>query len=215
MSVYLPDGVLLSLATTYASSLPITSITNASPPVVTSAAHGLANGDIVEVTSGWNGITGRLIRVSAVSTNNFSLEGEDSTSTALYPAGTGTGTVRKVTAFTQILQVTDVSTTGGEPQYAEYQFLENDFTSQIPTASSAQSLAMTVGDDPSLAGYAALKAASKAKAIRGLKAYFPNGSTSYYNGYVFVNETPTLTKGSIATVNASFALTGVPTRYAS
>jgi hypothetical protein len=214
MAVQLPNGVLFSLATSYGSNLVVTAATNAAPPVITSNAHGLVNGDIIECNLGWQKLAGRVFRVSGVTANTFNLEGEDSTVLLDYPAGTGTGTVRKITGFTQITQVTDLSTSGGEPNYATYEFLENDFESQIPTGSTAQSIELTIGDDPSLPGYLALKAASNSRAIRALRAAYPGGSTAYYNGYAFLNETPTLSKGNINVVNASFSLLGRPVRYA-
>ena len=52
MAVSLPNGVLLSLATTYGSTMTISGITNANPGVcTTSVAHSLTNGDIVEIVT--------------------------------------------------------------------------------------------------------------------------------------------------------------------
>lgn len=215
MSVSLPNGVIFALATAYGSAIPFSAITNANPPVLTSNAHGLANGDIVEVTSGWQKLNGRLFRVSGVATNSFSLEGVDTSSTVDFPAGSGVGSVRKVTTFQQISQVTDLTTSGGDQQFATYSFLENDFESQIPTQTSAQSVTMTLADDPNLAGYQALKTAATKREIRGLRAQYPNGSVAYYNGYVSLNETPNLQKGNINTVQATFSLYAPLTRYAS
>ena len=214
MAVQLPNGVLFSLATAYGGNLNVTIATNANPPVLTSTAHGLANDDIIEANLGWQKLAGRVFRVSGVTANTFNITGEDTTNVLDYPAGTGVGTVRKVTAFTQITQVTDLSTTGGEPNYATYEFLENDYESQIPTGSSAQSIELTIGDDPSLAGYIALKGASNTRSVRALRAVYPGGGTTYYNGYAFLNETPTLSKGNINVVNASFSLLNKPVRYA-
>lgn len=214
-AVSLPNGVVFSLATAYGSPINVTAVSNANPPVCTAAAHGLNDGDIIEFTSGWQKLNGRLFRVTEKDTGTFKLEGVNASSTADFPAGSGTGTVRKVTTFTQISQVTDLSTSGGEQQFATYSFLENDFESQIPTNSSAQSVSMVIADDPSLAGYIALKAAAETRDVRGLKAQYPNGSVAYYNGYVSLNETPTLTKGSINTVTATFSLLAKLTRYAS
>ena len=102
MSVSLPNGVLLALATAYAAPQTISAISNASPGVATCTAHGYANGDILEITSGWSRLNNKLVRAASVAANTFQLEGIDTSSTSLYPAGSGIGTVRKVTTFTQI-----------------------------------------------------------------------------------------------------------------
>ncbi|CAB3647708.1 hypothetical protein LMG26696_02628 [Achromobacter pulmonis] len=214
MSVSLPNGVVLSLATGYANSKAISAITNANPAVASSAAHGLANGALVELKSGWQKLNERILRVADAAAGTFALEGMNTLSPIQFPAGTGGGSVREITTFTQISQILEVSTSGGEMQFATYSFLENDFEAQIPTQASAQSLAITIADDPSLPGYKALQAAAELREVRALRVAFPNGSVLLYNGYVSFNETPTMTKGEVMGVQATFSLLSRPVRYA-
>ena len=214
MSVQLPNGVTLALATAYGAAKTVSAVTNANPAVATtSAAHGLSNGAILEVTSGWAKINNRLVRAAAAAGSSVSYEGIDTTLTSLYPAGSGTGSIREITAFTQISQVLELTTSGGDMQFATYSFLEQDFESQLPTQASAMSLQISIADDPALAGYLALKAAAASRALTGLKLTFPNGSILLYNGYVSFNETPTMTKGQVNAVKATFSLQGLPVRY--
>jgi hypothetical protein len=213
MSVSLPNGVLLSLATTYASAVTVTALTNANPAVATSTAHGYSNGDILEITSGWSRLNNRLVRVAGVTANTFNLEGIDATSTTLYPAGTGTGTARKITAFTQISQILELTSSGGEMQFVTYSFLEQDFETQLPTQSSPQNLSVTIADDQTLAGYIAMKAAAQTRSLTGLRAQLPNGSVLYYNGYVNFDETPSMTKNQLMGCKGGFSLQGRPVRY--
>lgn len=124
MAVSLPDGVILSLATSYGTAKSITAISNANPGVITSASHGLSNGAFVEVKSGWQGINERIWRVSGVANGTLALEGADTTSTVQFPAGTGVGTLREITGFTQITQILETSTSGGEMQFATTAFLK-------------------------------------------------------------------------------------------
>lgn len=215
MAVQLPNGVLLALATTYGTTKTVTAVTNAAPPVASSTAHGISNGAFVEVTSGWSKLNGQIVRVSGVAANTLSYEGVDASSTTLYPAGTGTGSVRELTAFTQISQVLDLQSSGGDMQFASYSFLEQDFESQLPTQANPQSLSITIADDATLAGYIALRNAGRTRALTGLKMTMPNGSILLYNGYVSFNETPTMAKGSVMAVKATFSLQGLPVRYAS
>ena len=214
MAARLPDGATVSLATTYGTAKAVSGITNASPGVATSTAHGLANGAILAVTSGWQNLTDRIVRVSASATNTFGLEGIDTTLTSRYPIGSGVGSVQEITAFTQIQQIMGFTTSGGDQQFTNYSFLEQDFETQTPTITSAQSITLDIADDPSLAGYIALKAASEARAVRALRLSLPDGSFLLYQGLVSFNETPTVTKGQVMTVKATFSLKSRPVRYA-
>ena len=214
MAVSLPNGATVAVAATYGTPVSITAITNANPAVATSTAHGLTEGDIIEVTSGWSKLNSKLVRVGTADTNTFELEGINSTSTTAYPAGSGVGTAREVTAFQQITQVLESSSAGGEQQFVTYSFLEQDFESQIPTVKSAMSLTMTIADDASLAHYPVLEVANDDRLPRGLRVVLPSGSSIYYNTYVSLNKTPTLTKNEIMGLALSFALLNEPVRYA-
>lgn len=213
MSAFLPDGATVALATAYGSSKSVTAITNANPGVITAAAHGMANGAFYELKSGWQKVNDRVFKAANVATNAVDLTGIDTTDTNRFPAGSGTGSLREITAFTQISQILEFTTSGGEQQFANFSFLEEDYERQLPTITSAQSIQIGIADDPTLAGYIALKAAGEARAIRALKVTLPNSSVIVYNGYVSFNETPTLTKGSVMQVTATISLQGRPTRY--
>lgn len=216
MAFSLPNGVTFAVATAYASSLTVTAATNATETVLT-VTNSLTAGDYVEVTSGWNRLNGRIFRLKAATGTTVTLEGidADTSSTTNFPAGSGTGSIRKINTFTQISQVLECTSTGGEPQYTTFSLLEEDYDRQIPTTTSAQSLSMSIGDDPSLPGYIALKTISRSRAATALKATFPNGSIIMYNGIFALDETPSMTKGNVMAVNAGVALQGRPVRYAS
>jgi hypothetical protein len=100
-------------------------------------------------------------------------------------------------------------------QFVTYSFLEQDFESQLPTQSSPMSIEMTIADDDTLPGFLALKAVAETRNLVGLRATLPNGSLILFNGYVSFNETPTMTKGQVMGVKATFNLQGRPVRYAS
>ena len=214
MSVSLPNGIVLALATAYAAPLTVTAATNASPCVLT-VTNTLAIGDYVAFSSGWSRANNRVFRLSAVTGTTVTIEGLDSSLTSQYPAGSGTGTITKITTWTQITQVIGCTSSGGDPQYQTYSFLEQDFDSQIPTTTSAQSLALEIGDDPALAGYIALKAVAATRATTALRATLPSGGFITYNAIWAFDETPSLTKGNLMSVKAGAALQGRPVRYAS
>lgn len=216
IAVKLPNGVILALATAYAAADTVTAVTNANPGVATtSGSHGVSDGDFLEVTSGWALLNNRIVRADNASGSSVDYEGINTASTVRYPAGSGTGSFRAITTWTQVAQILDLSSSGGEMQFTTYSFLEQDFETQMPTQSSPQSLTFSVADDASLAGYIALKNAADSRALTGLKCTLPDGSLILYNGYVSFNETPSMTKNQVMACQATFSLQGKPVRYAS
>lgn len=215
MSVKLPNGSIISIASTYAAAKTVTVATNASECVMTSTTHGFSNGDILEITSGWSRLNGRLARVKSSTTDTFALEGIDTSDTSRFPAGSGIGTVRKITAWTQLSQVTEFAKQGGEQQFATYSFLEDDTERQIPTQKSAESFTMSLGDDQSLPWYAVLDAADQDRLQRGLKIALPSGAVIYADAFATMNRTPSMTKNEVMVLSATFSLVAPVTRYAS
>lgn len=213
MAAKLPDGSILSIATVLASAKTISTLSNGAPPVAGATAHGYSNNDAFLLASGWQRFDNRVFRAAGVTTDSFTLLGQDATDTTKYPAGTGAGTAKKITTFQQISQILGFGTTGGDQQFANFSFLEDDFERQLPTVTSAQSLQLDIADDPTLAGYLAVKAASDSKANSVMSLTLPGGSVIYYVGIVSLNETPTVTKGNVMAVRATFSLQSRPTRY--
>lgn len=212
MAAKLPDGATVSIATTYATAKNVTAVTNAAPPVATSATHGLAANDIIALSSGWSGLNDRVFRVTAPTSDTIGLLGSDSTNVQRFPVGGGAGSFRKITAFQQITQIVGWETSGGEQQYVNYSYLEDDFERQLPSSFSAQSIALTIADDATLAGYIALKAASDARALTAIRLSLVDGSMVLYNGIISLNESPIITKGQVVAVRASIALQSRPVR---
>lgn len=213
MSVALPNGVTVALATAYATALSVTAASNATECVL-SVTNTLAAGDFVEYTSGWSRANARIFRVKSPTGSNITLEGFDTSNTTQFPAGSGTGTIRKVTTWTQLQQVMDFTSSGGDPQYQTYSFLEDDYDRQIPTTTSAQSIAIALADDPTLAGYQAMVVARNNRTNTALKMALPQGGVILYNGIVAFDETPSMSKGNVMQVKGGYALQARPVRYA-
>lgn len=213
MSVRLPNGITLAIATAYAAALTVTAASNASESVLT-VTNTLSAGDYIEFTSGWAKANGRIFRVKSPSGTNLTLEGFDTSDTTLFPAGSGTGTVRKINTWQQLQQVMNLTSSGGEPQYQIYSFLEQDFDTQIPTTTSAQTIAFEVADDPTLPGYTAVRNAAQTRATTGLRATMPGGGFILYNGIFAFDETPSMNKGQLMACKGSIALQNRPVRYA-
>ena len=214
MSVKLPNGTIFSIATAYGASKNMTALTNANPGVATlEASHGIATGDFFEITSGWSRLTNKIIKAGTVATNDVPLLGINTSSTTIYPAGSGTGTIREITTWTQIAQVLTSQSEGGEQQFVTYQFLESDAEKRIPTTKSAGGLTLSIADDATQAGYIALSDANDDRLVRAVKATLPDGSVILYNAYVSLNKTPTMTINEIMACQATFSFLAEPVRY--
>src|SRR6516225_3019546 len=125
MSLTLPNGSTIFMASGYGTPVTVSALSNAAPPVAT-ATNTFVAGDIVEVTSGWSRFNNKVARVLAPTGTNFSYEGLDSTITSIYAPGSGGGSVRKITGWTQLQQIIQTSTSGGDQQFLTYQLLEAD-----------------------------------------------------------------------------------------
>lgn len=213
MSISLPNGALVSIASGYGSPLTVTSVTNANPAVATSTAHGLANGDFIEITSGWSRLTSKVARVAGVTANTFNIEGIDSSLTSIYPSGSGIGTVRKVTGYTQLSQILSSSSSGGEQQFLEYQFLEGDAQKRIPTFKNAAGITFSVADDITQPGYQLATVANDDRLPRAVKIVLPSLSVISYNVYISLNNTPSLTVNEIMATELTLSLLAEVVRY--
>lgn len=215
MGVRLPNGTTFAIASGYGSPITVTALSNAAEAVA-AATNTLVDGDFVEVTSGWSRLNGKVARVKTASGTGFTLEGIDTTDTTAYPAGTGIGTIRKVSGWTQIQQVLTTSTSGGDQQFATYQFIEADQETRIPTTKSAAGLDLSIADDPSLPGYAALAVANDDRNQRALKCTLSNSSIILYNAYFSLNKTPSMTANQVMACQATLSFINAdPVRYAS
>ena len=214
MAVKLPNGTTFAIASGYGSPITVTALSNASEAVAT-ATNTLADGDFVEITSGWSRLNGKIARVTGASGTGFTLEGIDTSDTTAYPAGTGGGSVGKINGWTQIQQVLTTSTSGGDQQFATYQFIEADQETRIPTTKSAAGLDLSIADDPSLPGYVALSAANDDRNQRALKCTLSNSSIILYNAYCSLNKTPSMTANQVMACQATFSFINAdPVRYA-
>jgi len=216
MAVALPNGAIIAIAIGYGAAKTMSVLTNANPAIATlEVSHGVVLGDFLEVTSGWSRLTDKILRAGTPSTNDIPLEGYNTTSTSIYPAGTGTGTVREITGWTQLSQILSSSSSGGEQQFLEYQLLEADAQKRIPTFKSAGGLNFSIADDPTLAGYILASTANDDRLPRAVRITLPSGAIILYNAYISLNKTPSLTVNEIMACEVTLSLLAEPVRYAS
>jgi Phage tail protein. len=211
--IQMPNGATFEIASAYGTAIPFTVLSNANPAVATAVAHGLAEGDIIAVNSGWTRLDGRAVRVADITSGTFALGGVNTTSVQQYPAGSGVGSAREVTSFTEISQITELNSAGGDQQFLTFGFLADDDDRQMPTTKNPITLTITVADDPSKPYVDVCEAADDDKQVRVLRLNLPGGSSIVYNGYVSITSTPTMSRNNLMTRVISIALTGRPTRY--
>jgi hypothetical protein len=214
MAITKTPGTQFAIGSTYGTQFTITAISNAASAVATlSASHGVIVGDFIEISSGWDLLNGRVVRVSAVSTNDVTLEGINTTDTTKYPAGTGTGTGREITAWTTLSQITPAfAVSGGDQNFADTTFVSNVIRTQIPTDRNPISVTLPFFYDPTLAWFSTVQAASSAGTPYAFRMIFPNNSRLVVGAYWSLRGVPTSEDGTLRdSIDLSFV--GTPTVY--
>ena len=214
MSITLATGTQLAIASTYGTAANMTAITNATEAVATlAAAHGVVVGDFLEITSGWDLLNGRIVRAKTVATNDVTFELINTLNVSNYPVGSGTGTIRRITAWTSITQVQSFDTSGGDLNFADITTIVDKTQKQVPTTRSPQQLSLTVFDDPSTVGQIAVQAASDANTATAFRIVFPNASRMVINGFYSIGSAPTVAVNAPLTNTIGFSAVAQATRY--
>jgi hypothetical protein len=218
MGMTLSTGTTVSIASTYGAAKTFASISNATQAVASYVADpGHIVGDIIEVTSGWGRLNGRVVRVSAISGAGpylVTFDDVDTSDTAKYPAAGGAGTTREITAWTEITQIKSLSASGGDPNYADITTMSDVTERQMPTTRGAVKIDLEVFDDPTLSFVAIVTTASDSNTVTGMKLYFANGSTLYANAYWSIQKVPGIAKNEALTSKINASYTAEPIRYA-
>ena len=210
----LPKGATFAIATGFGPSIVVSDISNAAEGVVTSASHGLADGDIIELTTGWTKLNRRIFKVDQLSATTFGLVSIDTLSTASFPPGSSARSFRKITAWTQVPKVMNPNTSGGDPKPVTYEFLEDENEYQINNGFSATGYTIEIDDDIETPGYAAVLKASDEQAETALRILMKgNKNPTYMPCYVAMNPIPVLQEGQINRLRVSFNGRARPTRY--
>ena len=214
MAVTLTTGTQLLIGSTYGASKTMSAISNASEAVATlEASHGVIVGDYLEVTSRWDRLNQRIVRVSAVSTNDVTFEDINTSDTDVYPAGTGTGTIREITAWTTLSQIQSITSSGGELQFADITSIADTVQKQIPTIRGAVNVSITYFDDETLSWIAAVNAADAARSPYAVRFNFPNGAKTVANAYWAKNTTPAINANAALTNQIGLTYAAEPVRY--
>jgi hypothetical protein len=212
---YFPEGTRFYFcsSSSFASAKTVTAVTNANPASATSSTHGYVDNDEVLFTSGWEDATNGIYRADQQDVNTFTLTGLNTTSTTFYPAGSGTGTTKKVGTWVQIPQVMGIQTQGGDPRFTDVQLLASRNTLRIPTGFNATTTVLTLAHDPADANWLTMVDISRALTPVAFKMVIGGGGTTYGYGYMAVNESPSMNVNQVNQVSASFAFLGRQISY--
>lgn len=211
-----PTGSTFFVASTIAAAKTVSSVTNATEAVVTSTTHGYSNGDIVIMFSGWGRLNKRAFRIKSVTADTFVLEGCDTSSTTFFPAGSGIGTVQKISTWTQVTTVMNPKTNGGDPKKVTYKFIESDVEYSINDGFAATDYEIELdADSIGGAGYTALKSLTDLQTDTVLRIITKSGSFNLIPCTVALNESVQMQEGQINRVKAVFNGNNRAVRYAS
>jgi hypothetical protein len=209
-----PTGTIYSIATVFAAAKTVSAVSNATEASVSCTAHGYSVGDILQIFSGWGKLNRRAVRVKSATTDAFVAEGINTTNTEFYPSGSGTGTVRKVTTFSQINKILNQQNSGGEPKNITVKFLESDVEEAIFDGFSAVTESFDIdADEFGGTAYTALLALTEVQTDTILKKTLKSGSIILTPARIALNENVKMADGSIMTNGVSINGNGRITRY--
>lgn len=217
MAITLSTGATVSVASTFGAAVTTTAASNEAECILLldNDPAVFAIGDIVEVTSGWDLLNLRVVRIKAQDATSVTLEGVNTTSTLRYPALGGTGSIRKISAWTAVTQIKTLAASGGEQNFTDVTTLADQTQKEIPTTRSVVKTTVDVYDDPSLGWYAAVQTADDAKAPYGYRLQFLNGVVQYANAYWSAIDTPVVAMNEGVTGQVAIAFAAKSIRYAS
>lgn len=217
--MHLPNGAQIFVDNGRGTSLDVTAITNAKDPVLSMAkTTGLSKNDYVIITeSSWGKLVSRVVRIKAlVADTSITIEGVDTTNKNVFPTGTVTAKVEKVTAWVEIPCVQELSQDGGEQQYYTYQCLSDDQEQQLPTFKSAVSTTYTFAHEYDNAIYPILREADEAGRVAVMRMYVPKAQEMrLWAGVLSFNEIPQTNVNEMETVSVSASLKGKITSISS
>lgn len=212
MSYFFPEGAKFQFSTTFAATKSVTAASNANPTVLTSVAHNYVDGDEFLFLSGWEDASNSIFQADQLTADTLAAVGLDTTNTQFFSAGTGTGTIQKVSNWTDIPQVLSISNSGGDPRYTDVQPLSARNGIKIPTGFNAATITLNLGHDPQNATYKTMVNIARTQQKVALRIV-GGGATVYGYGYMSVSEVPQMQSGQVNQVQCAISLLGRTISY--
>jgi len=214
MTVRFSTGSQFYIASTYGSPVAVSVATNATECVITVAdGTGFSVGDIIEFTSGWERANNRLFRIGAKSTNDLTLEDFNTSSTSRYAPGGGVGSIREITAWTEITQVRGTNPQAPSNEFEDISTMANAIIVEVPVAQRLGGLSLDVLDDAAAAYVPIVEAAVENTALTGFRIVQADGARILANAYYTYGKVPTFPTRGALTNTVEIKYGSVPTRY--
>lgn len=208
------DDVKIYFSTTFGAAKTIESITNASPAVATSTAHGFVDGDELLYLDGWAEAIRSIYRADQLSADTVALTDLDSSSTQHFTAGGGVGTLQKVTNWIEVPEVISADSSGDEQQFTTLSTITNRRDRDLPGKITAGRVNMSWVFNKAGADYQAALSATRTNTLAAFKVVFSDGSAMYAYGYISAGRAPKMQSGQALSVPVVFAVQGPFTNYA-
>lgn len=215
MAYYFPEGSLMQFSTTLAAAKTITGISNANPGVASATAHGYSDNDEVLLETGWSDVNETIFKVDQLTADTYSFLEFDSSNTSFYPSGSGGGTSRKLSAWTTVPQLLDISTQGGDARFTPIQLLANRNDIQVATGFNPTSINFTLAHDPANATVKEMLRLSRTLSKVAIKILISGSAPMYGYGYITMSELPQMARNQVNRLGGVVTLGGRPTLYAS
>lgn len=213
MAYYFAEGSAFYFSQTFAAAKTVTVATNANPAVLTSTTHGYTTGDEFLFASGWEDATDSVFKANVLTADTLNPLGLNSTSTTYYPAGSGVGTMQKISSWLAIPQVLGISTTGGDARFVDVQPLAKRNGVKFPTGFNPMGITLDLGHDPAGTNYATMLDVSRTFTKVAVKMVAGGGGTTYGYGYMIVSEAPSMAIGQPNKVTCALSLIGRSISY--
>lgn len=215
MAYKFPEGTkwyFADYATNLATGIVVSSISNANPAVATTATNTYAIGDELLLEGSWQSVSDSIYRATAVTSTSATLGGLNSTNSARFPSSSSAGTLKKINAWTEIPQVLDINTTGGDAKFATVSPMDREIDLQFPIGYNPMTYELTLGHDPTITAYQTMLNLSRTNAKVAFKGVAPDASaTSGYEygfGYLSIPEAAQRQRGNANRVTATFTFLG-------
>lgn len=190
MAYTFPPGTKIFYSATLAAAKTVTAVTNASPAVATSAAHGLIDLDPVLFASGWQDANNTVFEVDQLTVDTFGLTNLNSLDTNIYSATTGIGSVQKVSSWVEVPQVLDIKGNGGGIKYGTISPLGSRQDTKQPIGFEAVGVDIKIGYDATNVTIQTMQALTRVFSKVAIKLVLPGGGRVYGYGNIACSEFP-------------------------
>lgn len=206
------EGSKYFFTSTFGTAKNITAITNASPAVATSAAHGFVDNDELLYIGGWEDATNSIYRADQLTADTVALTGLNATNANYFAAGSGTGTIQKASNWIEIPEILTFDASGGTQKFIDLQLINSRYSRQIPTGFDPSKIDMSLVFSPGNAAYQSMLDITMSRTLVGFKMQVGSAAIYAY-GYLSAGKAPKAQAGQVMSIPVTFNIQGQFTPY--